>query len=371
MTSKEETADAQRLLGRTTEATIRIALILGIVSACFLIVRAFLMPAIWGVIIAVALQPLYRRVRRLIGGRGKTAATLIVGVALALLAVPTVRFVDSIVVTSVDLTQKMIDGTLELPPPPESVEEWPVVGKPIAEGWAKARTDTADAVERFAPQLATVAKGILSALAGLGVALLYFFIAMLLAGVFLATGERGDQFVRRLSVRLAGEERGHRIVDLSAATVRSVAVGVVGVAAIQAVLAGLGMWAAGVPGASIWTLLILVLAIIQLPPLLVILPVVLYLFSTASMPVAVGFAVWGTLVSFSDTFLKPLLMGRGVDVPTLVILVGSIGGMMAFGILGLFVGAVILAVGYKLAMAWIEAGEADAAEPAPAEDPAT
>jgi len=370
VSSTEETADAQRVLGQTTEAIIRIALIIGIVSACFLIVKPFLMPVLWGVILAVAIQPLYDRVRRLLGGRGKTAATLIVVVALAALAIPTFRFVESVAVTSVDLAKKMSDGTLKLPPLPDSVSEWPVVGEPIAEGWAKARENTAAAIKQFAPQLATLGKGILSAVAGLGIALLFFFIAMLLAGLFLVTGERGNRFVRRLSVRLSGEENGNNIVDLATATVRGVALGVVGVAAIQAVLAGLGMWVVGVPGASIWTLLILILAVIQLPPALVILPVVLYVFSTASTPVAIAFAVWGVLVSFCDTFLKPLLMSRGVDLPMLVILIGALGGMMAFGILGLFAGAVILAVGYKLTMAWIETGEAGVAEPAPA-DPAS
>jgi predicted PurR-regulated permease PerM len=141
---------------------------------------------------------------------------------------------------------------------------------------------------------------------------------------------------------------------LAGATVQSVTRGILGVAVIQSLLAGVGMLVVGVPAAGLWALLVLLLAVIQLPPLLVLAPVIVYVFSTSSTVAAVVFAVWSVFVGMSDTFLKPVLMGRGVDVPMLVIFMGAIGGFMLDGIIGLFVGAVVLALGYTLFTAWLQ-----------------
>jgi len=158
------------------------------------------------------------------------------------------------------------------------------------------------------------------------------------------------------------------LLTLSTATIRSVAVGVIGIAFIQAMLGGLGMMFAGVPAAGLLAIVILVLAIAQLPPLVVLLPVVIYVFSAESTTVAVVFMVWSILVSMSDAVLKPIFLGRGVDAPMLVILLGAIGGMITSGIVGLFIGAVILALGYKLFQVWVEWGNSDDADSPVAQD---
>jgi predicted PurR-regulated permease PerM len=154
--------------------------------------------------------------------------------------------------------------------------------------------------------------------------------------------------------RLAGDEQGKKAVDLSEATVRSVALGILGVALIQTILAGMGFLVVDVPGAGFWALLVLILAIIQLPTILILGPIILYVFSTSSTGTAIVFAIWSLAVGMSDAFLKPLLMGRGVDVPMLVIFIGAIGGFVLSGIIGLFVGAIVFALGYKLFMDWLE-----------------
>ena len=182
---------------------------------------------------------------------------------------------------------------------------------------------------------------------------------MLIASVFLVSADSASASMQRLARRLSGDE-GEALLTMSVNTVRSVAVGVIGIAFIQAMLAGIGMMFAGVPAAGLLALIVLVLGIAQLPPLLVLLPVMIYLFSGDSTTVAIVFAVWGILVSFSDVVLKPLLLGRGVDAPMIVILLGAIGGMITSGIVGLFIGAVILAIGYKLFQAWVLKGEPDA-----------
>jgi predicted PurR-regulated permease PerM len=180
---------------------------------------------------------------------------------------------------------------------------------------------------------------------------------MLIAAAFLASAEAATASLRRIATRLAGEPRGDSLLTLTTATIRSVAVGVIGIAFIQALLGGLGMMFAGVPAAGLLAIVILILAIAQLPPILVLLPVIFYVFSVESTTVAVIFTVWSVLVSMSDAVLKPIFLGRGVDAPMLVILLGAIGGMITSGIVGLFIGAVILALGYNLFRLWLEWGD--------------
>ncbi|MCK4838439.1 MAG: AI-2E family transporter [Desulfobulbaceae bacterium] len=167
---------------------------------------------------------------------------------------------------------------------------------------------------------------LLSAAAGAGVGILKFVVSIIIAGVLLANADGGGQTARAIAVRLAGE-RGTKAVELARATVRSVTLGILGVALIQALLSGIGFLVVGVPGAGLWALLVLILAVVQLPPLLVLGPIIVYVFSTTSAVTAVVFAIWSVLVGISDPFLKPVLMGRGVDVPMLVIFIGAIGGL--------------------------------------------
>ena len=206
--------------------------------------------------------------------------------------------------------------------------------------------------------------------AGAGAAALLFFLAIIIAGLLMTKADEAVSAVTAFATRLAGDE-GATMVKTAGATIRSVVQGVLGVAVIQSLLAGIGMLVAGVPGAGLWAGLILILAVIQLPPILVMGPVIFYVFTSASTVTAVLFLIFGVFVSVSDAFLKPLLLGRGVEVPMPVILIGALGGMMLSGIVGLFIGAVVLALGYQLTLAWVQredpvAEESVEAKPAPA-----
>jgi predicted PurR-regulated permease PerM len=182
--------------------------------------------------------------------------------------------------------------------------------------------------------------------------MLKFVVSIIIAGVLLAKADGGRQVAQAFARRVAGEQ-GAKAVELAGATVRSVALGILGVALIQTSLAVAGFLVVGVPGAGFWALLVLILAVIQLPTILILGPIIVYVFSTSSTVIAVVFAIWSILVGISDAFLKPLLMGRGVDVPMLVIFIGAIGGFMLSGIIGLFVGAIIFTLGYKLFLHWL------------------
>jgi predicted PurR-regulated permease PerM len=180
-----------------------------------------------------------------------------------------------------------------------------------------------------------------------------FALSIVIAGVLLSYGDRASDAARRIARRLA-HERGDELVDLTRDTVESVTLGILGVALIQGLLAGIGLLVAGVPAAGLWALLVLLLAVVQIPTVLILGPIIVYVFATSSTVIAVPFAIWSLAVGFIDNFLKPMLLGRGVDVPMLVIFMGAIGGFVLQGILGLFAGAVVLAVGFTLFKAWLE-----------------
>jgi predicted PurR-regulated permease PerM len=259
------------------------------------------------------------------------------------------------------VSQGLKDGSLKIPPPPDSVADWPLIGEPTHKFWQLASTNLEAAATQLAPQLKSIGSWLLSAAAGAGAGVLQFVIAIIIAGAFMANADGAVVSLKSFAVRLVGE-RGEELANLSGKTVRSVAQGVLGVAVIQALLAGTGLLAMDVPGAGFWALLVLLLAIVQLPPILVLGPIIVYVFSVADTVPAVLFLVWSLLVSMSDGLLKPFLLGRGLDIPMLVILIGAIGGMISSGIIGLFIGSVILAVGYKLFMAWLEEGSGRATD---------
>ncbi|HFD81591.1 MAG TPA: AI-2E family transporter [Gammaproteobacteria bacterium] len=349
----------RRFQRRAVDAAIRISLLAGLVVWCFNIVRPFLLPVLWGAILAVAIYPLFLRLRALLGGREKLASVLITLVALAILITPTVMLTDSLVHRSKNLAAEIEAGTLSVPPPPAKVRQWPVVGERLYEAWSLSSTNLEAALEQFKPQVAAASKFLLRTAAGAGKGILMFVVSILIAGALLVYARNSSAAMETIATRLLGDKAGRELVDIAGATIRSVAQGVLGVALIQAVLASIGLIVMGVPYAGLWTLLVLLLAIVQLPPLLILAPIIVYVFSVADTTPAILFMIWSTLVSVSDAFLKPLFLGRGMDIPMLVVLMGAIGGMILSGIIGLFVGAVVLAVGYTLFVAWLEQGRVD------------
>ncbi len=335
------------------ETAIRIGLIALLVWFCFLVLKPFLIPVIWAIIIADAVFPFYRKLENSMGGRTKLTATLFTLAALALLLVPTIMLFGSLADSLKVLSAGLNNGTLTIPPPADSVAAWPVIGESVHKFWQAASVNLQATLQGIGPQLKEIAGGLLASGAGLILSVIQFSISILIAGVFLAKAEESRAISILIFRRVTGEKAAE-LVDLSNATIRSVAQGVLGVAIIQSLLAGIGMLAAGVPGAGFWALLVLILAVIQLPPILILGPVIFYVFSVSSTTVAVIFAIWGIFVSISDSFLKPLFLGRGMQIPMLVILIGAIGGMMLAGIIGLFVGAVVLSLGFTIFQTWLD-----------------
>jgi predicted PurR-regulated permease PerM len=315
--------------------------------------RPFLIPVVWAVIIAVAVHPVYRSLRRILGERSRAAAAIMILAGLVVLIAPTVLLGGTVAEGAQLLASDVREGKLEIPAPPETIRGWPIVGEPLYDRWLDVTEDLESALRAIRPQLVALGKWMLSAAAGAGFTFLLSVLSIVIAGVILANDASAARAMRAIARRIAGD-RGTEFATLAGATVRSVAQGILGVALIQSFLAGLGFLVVGIPGAGLWALLGLFFCVVQIGLLPVTLPAVIYVFATAEPVTAVVFTIWTLAVSLIDNVLKPLLLGRGVRVPTVVIFLGSIGGFLTEGIIGLFVGAVVLVLGYRLFQAWLE-----------------
>jgi predicted PurR-regulated permease PerM len=313
----------------------------------YLILRPFLFPLAWGIIIAVGIYPLFRKLSSAFGNREKLAATVITLIAILILVIPSILLTDSTIGSVQNLAVKFEEGSVGVPPPPEGVANWPIIGKQLYDTWNLATINLEAVIVKLGPQLQNIAPKLFSAVAGLVTTVLLSLISIIIAGVLLVNAKSSEQAAQKMFKVLIGAQ-GEGFTQLAGSTIRSVVQGVLGVAIIQAVVSGLGMLIFDIPAAGLWALIVLFLAVIQLPPILILGPVAAYAFTIMDTTPAVIFLIFSIIVSLSDTFLKPLFLGRGVDVPMLVILLGAIGGMMLGGIIGLFVGAVILALAYKV-----------------------
>jgi predicted PurR-regulated permease PerM len=345
--------EQQRFLSNALEATIRIGALILVAAWCFDIVKPFIIPIVWGIIIAVAIYPGFLRLQKALGGRNGLAAALVTLLGLFILITPMIMLSGTLIGSAQGLARGFQEGTIVVPPPPESVKGWPVVGEHLDAFWLQASQNLAAAAAKIAPQLKAVGSFLLSTAAGASFGILQFVIAIVIAGVLLARAKAGTRAAYAIANRLAGE-KGSDLADLAEATVRSVTRGILGVSLIQSLLAGLGFIAMGIPGAGLWALLCLLLSVVQIGIFPITIPILIYVFSTADTLPAVLFLVWSIFVATLDNILKPVLLGRGVQVPMAVIFIGAIGGFISEGIIGLFVGSVVLVLGYKLFLAWLD-----------------
>ncbi len=335
------------------ESAIKIVAVAALVIWTYQIIHPFIMPVIWGIIIAIAVDPFIAKCANALGGRRKLVSILFAIIIIVALIVPVVMLSSSSIKALQPLVKNMGQWHIVIPPLPSGVENLPVVGHNISKLWSLASTNLGELLKQFEPQI-KIAAGYILGLVGGGVkAVFMFLIAIIIASALLATAEKSTAAMQKVVRRFAGA-KAEEINCLATSTIRAVMLGVVGVAIIQSVLAAAGMLAVDVPFAGVWAVLVLICAVIQLPPILVLGPVAAWVFlEMDNTTVAVIFLIWCILVSMSDSLLKPIFMGRGADIPMLVILLGALGGMMLSGIIGLFIGAVVTAISYTLFMAWV------------------
>jgi len=337
--------------GGVYDTTIRLFFILLIIAWCLAILYPFISIMLWGLILALAFKPMHDYLVKLMGGKAKLASFIIVLVSLAVIIVPSWFFLDAVFDNVREIKSSYSEGKLTIPPPAEKVRTWPVIGDQLYDVWHSASVNLEGFIAKHKDQLAGAGKKLIKGFMSTAGGIVQMLASIIIAGVLLVVSGTGAS-IRRFFRKLAGE-RGDEFADLTYKTVGNVVKGILGVALIQALLIGIGIFIAKVPLAGVLTLLVFVLAILQLPAIIVVLPVIVFLFSDREPLPAILWTVYLLLAGLSDNVLKPLLLGKGAPVPMLVIFLGVIGGFIFSGFIGLFTGAIIMSIGYKLFIAWI------------------
>jgi predicted PurR-regulated permease PerM len=365
-TARHAEVDAAAATARPRDLTLIVLAVLFIIvliAASFWILRPFLLSLVWTTMIVVATWPLMLKVQTVV--RRRAIAVALMSSAMLLIFVVPLALAIMTVLQNVDGITHAIQSlsTSTLPPPPEWLQKVPMVGAPIAERWLSlSGAGREEIATKIAPYATDAVQWLAGAFGSVGMLVVQFLLTLILSVVMFARGEVARDALLSFGRRLAGE-RGESAVILAGQAIRSVALGVVVTALAQTTLAGLGLAVAGIPFAGFLTGVILLLCIAQVGPILVLAPCVVWLFWRDSTGWGSALLVWTLLVGTMDNVLRPILIRRGADLPMLLIFAGVMGGLIAFGIIGLFVGPVVLAVAYTLLRQWLADAHQPAVEP--------
>jgi len=337
----------------TIDIAIRIGL-LGLLAYWSLkVIGPFVTVLLWSGILTVALYPAFEWLARVTGSK-PLAASILTVLSLMIVLGP-VMWLGFAMIGGIELLVKGIDtGQVAIPMPPDVVRNWPLVGDNLYQLWARAASNTEAILLEAAPYLKPIGGKLLSMSRSVAVGLLEFIGSIVIAGFLYSPGPRILDFIRVLLRRVLGHES-QEMVQLIGSTIRSVARGVVGIALLQSLLAGVGFIVAGIPAAGLLTFLALLLGVVQIGPSILLVPVVIWSWMTMELSSALAFTAYMLPVGLADNILRPVIMARGLPTPMPVILVGVIGGMIAYGISGLFVGPIVLAVLWALVQEWAAA----------------
>jgi predicted PurR-regulated permease PerM len=341
--------------GRSGDEVIQVAIRLSILAFLiywsFVVLRPFIPILAWSIVLAVALYPAFDWLSSHLGDRPRIAAIIMTLVVLAVFLGPAAWLGIGLVDGLRGISDQLTSGDVVIPSPPESVRDWPLIGAQVYNFWNQASVNLAATFRQIAPHLKPLAGPILAIAGSAGTGTIKFLLSVIVAGFLFPSGPRLVAGTRNMLARIV-PERSKDFVALAGATIRTVAQGVIGVAVLQSLLAGIGLKIAGVPNAGVLAFAILVLGIVQIGSAPILLPVIIWVWTAKDVGTAVLITIYLALVGVSDNVLKPMLMGRSLSTPALVIFIGVIGGTLAHGIVGLFVGPIILAVAWELLMAW-------------------
>lgn len=359
-------AETQRDITRTLFAVLFIGAMLG---TSLWILKPFLGAAIWSVTIVTATWPLMISIQSRLWGRRSLAVAVMTVVLLCILVVPLWLSIDTIVSNADRITNWVKSlSTFEVPPPPAWLGSIPLFGKNLVAAWDKvAVAGIQGFMQKLAPYGGNAIRWFITEVGSFGVLVLQFLLTVVFAALLYAKGEHVASWIKRFGHRLAGP-RGETSIRLAGQAVRGVALGVVVTALAQAVLGGLGLAIVRVPFAAVLTVVMFMLAIAQVGPLLVLVPAVAWLYWSSSIGWGTFLLVWTLVVGAMDSFLRPILIKKGADLPLLLIFAGVVGGLIAFGLIGIFVGPVVLAVSHTLLSAWVDEDIA-AVESLPRQEP--
>ncbi len=333
---------------------IKIAVLTILLVWSFFIVKVFVLLMIWSIIVAVALYPFYKKIIGIFKGKKKGLVTSLFIIALmALIIAPSFNVTQNIVDKTKDIYHNFDNGTLEVPPPNESVKEWPLVGEKLYGAWTNASYDIESFIKSNPEEVKSSVGWFFDSFKGLMSAVMLSLIALILAGVFMSSAEEGYKTGVKFMGKLM-EGKGKNLMEMCTNTIRSVVKGILLVAVIQGVLAYFGFAMIGLSSmAGILAIVVIIAAIIQIPLIVVVIPIIIYVFSFAETTPAIIFTIYIMIVALLDNILKPMLLAKGLQTPMIIILMGAIGGMIFQGILGLFIGPVVLAIVHNLYTAWV------------------
>jgi predicted PurR-regulated permease PerM len=342
------------------QLAIRLGLLASLIYWTFILIRPFVPILAWSIVLAVAIYPVFNLVSKSLGGRPRLAAAILTVINLALVIGPATWLGLSAVDGVGELAGKLSAGDLMVPSPPGQIKDWPLVGPQLYEFWDRASNNIRAALREVAPHLKPLASIMLTLAGNAGVGTFKFLLAVAFAGFLFPHGPQLVAAGRGFLSRVVPEQSEH-FLDLAGATIRAVSQGVIGVAIIQSLLAGIGFKLAGIPGAGLLAFAVMILAIVQIGAAIIVVPVIIWIWVDKDFTTALLLTVFLCIVGVLDNILKPLVMGRGLTTPTLVIFVGVIGGTLAHGIVGLFIGPIILSLAWELTVAWIRTDRAAAA----------
>ena len=320
---------------------------------CFEIVKPFITLFIWGSVLAITLYPFHKKLTAILNGKKWISALIITIIMFLLIIGPATMLMLATVDEFKIISNAYAEGALQIPPPSESVKDWPVIGMKFYELWNEASVNITGLITKNATIIKPVILKAISLLSNAGMGILLLMASFLVAGFMMVYGENGNALAKMFFNRLAGKQ-GEEMKESVGITVRNVAKGVIGVAFIQGILAGTGMVMANIPLAGLWALIGMVLCIVQIGILPVSLGVIIYIWSVGDTTTAVILTIWMLFIGVIDNILKPLMMGMKAPAPMIVVFMGTIGGFMLNGFIGLFTGAIILTLGYQLAMSWLK-----------------
>jgi predicted PurR-regulated permease PerM len=350
---KKETVRSQLTTTSFIEVAIRLAALALLLYWTLILVQPFLSIAIWSAVLTVALYPVFEWTSRLLGGRRRIAAALITLLSLLIIVGPATWLALGLVDSLRVISERLDLANLAIPAPSESIRDWPLIGEPIYQFWELASTNLSAAMSQILPQLKPLGSSLLRIGADTGLGIIMFLAAIVVAGFLFSPAPRIAETIKKFSHRL-NPDRGEEFVEQAGATIRAVSRGVIGISVLQALLAGIGLMVAGIPQASLITFGVLVFGIIQIGPSIILIPVVIWAWTFMGTLPALLFTAYMVPVNLLDNLLRPIVMGRGLKTPILVILIGVIGGTLAYGITGLFLGPIVLAVIWELFVSWIE-----------------
>jgi predicted PurR-regulated permease PerM len=345
-----------------TRATLAVLFTGSLLVACFWVLQPFLPAIVWAMTLVIATWPLMLWVQRHTGNR-RGVATLIMTLTLLLVLIVPFWLAISTIVTNIDQIGDIVSAVLSfrIPPPPTWLTEMPLVGPRISEAWGKLPSVRLEELAlRLKPYAGALTQWFASAAGSLGGMFVHFLLTTAIAAIMYSGGEKAAAAVIRFGRRLGGD-RGEMAVRLAGQAIRSVALGVVVTAVVQSVVGGIGLMVAGVPFAPMLTAMIFILCLIQLGPGLVMVPAVVWMYYSGDAVWATVLLIFTIIAATMDQFIRPALIRRGADLPILLILAGVIGGLIAFGILGIFIGPTVLAVAYTLLNAWMAESDQEAA----------